>query len=51
MRGPVGTTINLTIRRKNIKKPLEFNITRKIIEVQSVSSKVISKEENIGYVD
>ena len=50
MRGPVGTTINLTIRRKNVKKPLEFNITRKIIEVQSVSSKVISKEENIGYV-
>ena len=37
MRGPVGTSINLTIRRKNIKKPLEFKIVRKIIEVQSVS--------------
>ena len=50
MRGPVGTSINLTVRRKNIKKPLEFKITRKVIEVQSVSSEVISKKKNIGYV-
>ena len=49
MRGPVGTSINLTVRRKNVKKPLEFNIVRKIIEVQSVSSKIIG-EENIGYI-
>ncbi|MDA9078452.1 S41 family peptidase [Pelagibacteraceae bacterium] len=50
MRGPVGTTIDLTIRRKNVKKPLEFKITRKIIEVQSVSSEIISKRKNIGYI-
>ena len=50
MRGPVGTSINLTVRRKNVKKPLEFKITRQIIEVQSVSSEIISKEKNIGYV-
>ena len=50
MRGPVGTSIKLTIRRKNIKKPLEFKITRKIIEVKSVTSKAISKEKNIGYI-
>ena len=50
MRGPVGTSIDLTIRRKNFKKPLEFKIIRKIIEVQSVSDKIISKEKNIGYV-
>jgi carboxyl-terminal processing protease len=50
MRGPVGTSIDLTIRRKNIKKPLEFKITRKIIEIQSVSSEIISKKKNIGYV-
>ena len=50
MRGPVGTSINLTIRRKNVKKPLEFKIVRKIIEIQSVNSKIISKEKNIGYV-
>ena len=32
MRGPVGTSIDLTVRRKNFKKPLEFKIVRKIIE-------------------
>jgi carboxyl-terminal processing protease len=50
MRGPVGTSIDLTIRRKNVKKPLEFKIVRKIIEVKSVSSKLLSKERNIGYL-
>ena len=50
MRGPVGTTINLTIRRKNVKKPLEFKITRKIIEVRSVNSEIIKKNKNIGYI-
>ncbi len=50
MRGPVGTSIELTIRRKNIKKPLKFTIIRKIIEVQSVSSKTLGKEKNLGYI-
>ena len=50
MRGPVGTSIDLTVRRKNVKKPLEFKITRKIIEVRSVNSEIISKEKNIGYI-
>ncbi len=50
MRGPVGTSINLTVRRKNVKKPLEFKIERKIIEVQSVSAKAIGKEKNLGYI-
>ena len=50
MRGPVGTSINLTIRRKNIKRPLEFKIVREIIEIQSVSSKIIGKDKNLGYI-
>ena len=50
MRGPVGTSIELTVRRKNVKKPLEFKIVRKIIEVQSVSSEIISKDKNLGYI-
>ena len=50
MRGPVGTSINLTVRRKNVKKPIEFTITRKIIEVQSVSSKIIGDQKNLGYI-
>ncbi len=50
MRGPVGTSIDITIRRKNVKKLLEFKIERKIIQVKSVNSKVISKDKNIGYI-
>ena len=50
MRGPVGTSINLTVRRKNEKKPLEFKIIRKIIEVQSVSSEILGKNKNLGYI-
>ena len=50
MRGPVGTSIKLTIRRKNIKKPLEFNITRKVIEVKSVNSEILGKNKDLGYI-
>ena len=50
MRGPVGSSIKLTIRRKNIKKVLEFKIKREIIEVSSVEAKIIGEKKNIGYV-
>ena len=36
MRGPIGSEINLTIRRKNVKKALNFKIKRAVIEVKSV---------------
>ena len=48
MRGPVGSNIEITVRRRNIKKALIFNITREIIEVQSVKSQLI--DNNIGYI-
>lgn len=48
MRGPVGSDIEITVRRKGVKKALVFNITRKIIKVRSVKSKIIDK--NIGYI-
>jgi len=50
MRGPVGTSIKLSIRRKNVKKTLEFKITRQIIEVKSVNSKILGKNNNLGYI-
>ena len=50
MRGPVGSYIDLTIISKNLYMHLEFKIIRKIIEVKSVNSKIISNEKNIGYV-
>jgi len=48
MRGPVGSGIELTIRRKTEKKALTFNIIREIIEIQSVKSDLL--EKNIGYI-
>ena len=48
MRGLVGTDIELTIRRRGVKKALTFTITREIIEVQSVKSDLL--ENNIGYI-
>ena len=48
MRGPVGSSIELTVRRRGVKKALTFNITREIIEVQSVKSDLL--DNNIGYI-
>ena len=48
MRGPVGSSIELTVRRIGVKKALIFNIVRDIIEIQSV--KVDLLENNIGYI-
>ena len=50
MRGPVGTEIELTIRRKNNKKSLVFKIQRAIIEVKSVQAKILGEKKNIGYI-
>ena len=48
MRGPVGSNIKITVRRKGVKRALTFNIIREIIEVQSVKSKILKKK--IGYI-
>jgi len=48
MRGLVGSSIELTVRRRGVKKALIFNITREIIEVQSVKSDLL--DNNIGYI-
>ena len=48
MRGPVGSEIEITVRRIGVRKALTFNIIRDIIEIKSVKSKVL--EDNIGYV-
>ncbi len=50
MRGPVGSSIELTVRRKGEKKSLTFNIQRQIIEVKSVESKILGINKNIGYI-
>ena len=47
MRGPVGTPIEITIRRRGKKKAIVLKIVREIIQVKSVTAKVI--DNNIGY--
>ena len=48
MRGPVGSDIEITVRRIGEKKSLTFNITREIIKIASVKSETM--EGNIGYI-
>ena len=48
MRGPVGSAIELTIRRRGEKKALTFKIVREIIQIQSVKADLL--EKNIGYI-
>ncbi len=48
MRGPVGSEIEITVRRIGVKKAFTFKIIRDIIEIKSVKSKLL--ENNIGYV-
>ncbi len=48
MRGPVGSKIEITVRRRGVRKALTFVIIREIIQVQSVKSKII--DNNIGYL-
>jgi carboxyl-terminal processing protease len=48
MRGPVGSGIELTVRRRGEKKALTFNIIREVIQVKSVKSEIIN--ESIGYL-
>ena len=48
MRGPVGSGIELTIRRRGEKKALIFNVIREVIQIKSVKTDLL--EKNIGYI-
>ena len=48
MRGPVGTSIEITVRRKGLRKAKIFKITREIIEIESVLSKIV--DNKVGYL-
>jgi len=48
MRGKPNTQIKLSILRKGETKPLEITLTREVIKVQSVKSKLV--EEGYGYL-
>jgi len=48
MRGLVGSSIEITVRRRGVKKALTYNIVREVIQIQSVKSELM--ENNIGYI-
>tara|TARA_B100001121_G_scaffold227930_1_gene201238 strand:+ start:3409 stop:4545 length:1137 start_codon:yes stop_codon:yes gene_type:complete len=48
MRGPVGSGIELTVRRRGEKKALTFNVVREVIQIKSVKADLL--EKNIGYI-
>ena len=48
MRGPIGSNIEITIRRRGVKKALTFNLTREIIKIKSVKADLL--DNNIGYI-
>ena len=48
MRGPVGSSIILTVRRIGQKKALKFEIVREIIQIKSVKADLL--KNNIGYL-
>jgi len=48
MRGPVGTSIEITIRRKGLRKAKIIKIIREVIEIKSVVSKLI--DNKVGYL-
>ena len=48
MRGKPGTDITLTIVREGVSKPLKITLTRSVIKIQSVKSRLL--EPGFGYV-
>ena len=48
MRGPVNTTIRLTIMRKGADKPVEVTLARDVIRIRSVRSRV--EGDDVGYI-
>ena len=47
MRGKIGTSINITVRRLDVEEDLKFVIVRDKIKVREVSSTI---KENVGYI-
>ena len=48
IRGPKGTKVKLTVRRKGDDNPLDFTVTRNVIPLRSIRSYLLTPE--VGYV-
>ena len=49
MRGPAGTSINITIQRPGLDEPLDYDIMRAVIELKSVNYAGVM-DNDIGYI-
>ncbi len=49
MRGPEGTQVLLTVVREGVEQPLEFDLTREVIEVKSIPYS-FATQDSIGFV-
>lgn len=47
MRGPIGTSVKLSILREGLKEPLKLTLTRDVIRIQSVRSR---SENDVAYI-
>jgi C-terminal peptidase prc len=50
IKGPKGTTVTLTIRRKGRPKDFDVQVVRDYVKIQNVESKMIEGMEGVGYV-
>jgi carboxyl-terminal processing protease len=48
LRGTPGTKVAITIVREGVKEPIDFNITREIIKIETIRSKML--RDGIGYI-
>ncbi len=48
MRGKVGTSVNLTVRREGVDAPLQFTLKRDVIRIKSVRHRI--EQDNVGYI-
>lgn len=48
LRGDPGTNVKITVVREGVKEPIEFTITREVIKIINLSSKMLNKE--VGYL-
>lgn len=50
IRGEIGTTVTLTIRREKVAKPLVIKITRDLVSSPVVSQYMLDPKSKIGYI-
>jgi carboxyl-terminal processing protease len=48
LRGDPGTNVKITVAREGAKEPIDYTITREIIKIETLSSKMLNSE--IGYI-